>query len=215
MLGVDPPVFDPMRPVRVCALAAVVVLVVVLVIALEPLDVAESPSKARMWVAMRSRNQRSWEITTAQPANSPSSASSRARRVSTSRSLVGSSSSSRLPPSAQHLGQVDAVALAARERPTRFCWSVSLEVERAHVGARAHLALADHHPLVAAADLLPDGLAQASRARRATGRRRRASRSRPAQLPSVGLLFAGDHPEERGLAGAVGADDTDDAAARQ
>src|SRR5690606_13643528 len=27
-----------------------------------------SPSKASMWVAMRSRNHRSWEITTAQPA---------------------------------------------------------------------------------------------------------------------------------------------------
>jgi hypothetical protein len=43
-----------------------------------------------MWVAMRSRNQRSWLMTTAQPGNS-SSASSSARSVSTSRSLVGSS----------------------------------------------------------------------------------------------------------------------------
>ncbi len=74
----------------------------------------ESPSKARMCVATRSRNQRSCEITTAQPAKS-SSASSSARSVSTSRSFVGSSSSSRLPPRAQQLRQVDAVALAARE----------------------------------------------------------------------------------------------------
>src|SRR6266576_2178020 len=50
-----------------------------------------------MWVATRSRNQRSCVITTAQPANS-SSASSSARSVSTSRSFVGSSSSRTLPP---------------------------------------------------------------------------------------------------------------------
>ena len=34
-------------------------------------------------------------------------------------------------------------------------------------------------------------------------------------MPRVGLLLAGDHAEERGLAGAVGADDADDAAARE
>ena len=36
-----------------------------------------------------------------------------------------------------------------------------------------------------------------------------------AQLAGVGLLLADDHAEERRLAGAVGADDADDAAARQ
>ena len=55
------------------------------------------PLPGRMWVAMRSRNQRSWETTTAQPGNS-SRASSRLERVSTSRSLVGSSRSNTLPP---------------------------------------------------------------------------------------------------------------------
>ena len=67
-----------------------------------------------MCVAMRSRNQRSCEITTTQPAK-PSSASSSARSVSTSRSLVGSSSSSTLPPLCEQLREVQAVALAARE----------------------------------------------------------------------------------------------------
>ena len=51
------------------------------------------------------------------------SASSSARSVSTSRSLVGSSSSRRLAPGLQHLGEVDAVALAARKLPDLFCWS--------------------------------------------------------------------------------------------
>src|SRR5205085_10855441 len=55
-----------------------------------------SPSKARMWVARRSRKKRSWLMTTAQPAKL-SNASSRARRVSTSRSLVGSSRRRTLP----------------------------------------------------------------------------------------------------------------------
>jgi hypothetical protein len=84
--------------VGVGAEAALAVGLVVLVVALEPDTTWLSPSKARMWVAMRSRNQRSWLMTTAQPGKS-SSASSSARSVSTSRSLVGSSSSSRLPPS--------------------------------------------------------------------------------------------------------------------
>ena len=35
------------------------------------------------------------------------------------------------------------------------------------------------------------------------------------QRPAVGLLLPGDHPEQRRLAGAVGTDDADDAAARQ
>ena len=62
-----------------------------------------------------------WLITTAQPAKA-SSASSSARRVSTSRSLVGSSSSRTLPPDLEGAGQMHAVALAAREHClTRFC----------------------------------------------------------------------------------------------
>src|SRR6059058_5288354 len=50
-----------------------------------------------MCVAIRSRNQRSCEMTSTEPANS-SSASSSARSVSTSRSLDGSSSSSTFAP---------------------------------------------------------------------------------------------------------------------
>src|SRR5690606_14460317 len=54
------------------------------------------PSYARMWVATRSRNHRSWDTTTAQPGYS-SSAFSSEPRVSTSRTFVGSSDSKRLP----------------------------------------------------------------------------------------------------------------------
>ena len=99
----------------------------------------ESPSKARMWVQMRSRNQRSWLTTTAQPANS-SSASSSARRVFTSRSLVGSSSSRTLAPSVSVLRQVHAVALAAGEHADLLLLVGTGKVERGAVGARVDLA---------------------------------------------------------------------------
>ena len=101
-----------MRLVGFGAKAAVTVDLVVLVVALEPDDLAvafERQDVGRDPV----RNQRSWLITTAQPAND-SSASSSARSVSTSRSFVGSSSSRRFAP-LEELCEVDPVALAARE----------------------------------------------------------------------------------------------------
>jgi hypothetical protein len=76
-------------------------------------------------------------------AGKSSSASSSARSVSTSRSLVGSSSSSTLPPDLQHLGQVHAVALAARELPTFFCWSAPLKLKRPTIAARGRPRVAD------------------------------------------------------------------------
>src|SRR4029077_3708437 len=81
-----------------------------------------SPSKARMCVATRSRNQRSWVITTAQPAKS-SSASSSARSVSTSRSFVGSSSRSTLPPLRRILARWTRFRSPPESWPTGFCWS--------------------------------------------------------------------------------------------
>ena len=132
------------------------VLLVLVVVALEP-HTCESPSNARMCVAMRSRNQRSWLITTAQPAKSRS-ASSSARSVSTSRSFVGSSSSSRLPPDAQQLREVHAVALAAGEVADLLLLVGAAEVEARHVRARVHLAVADMIRSGPPRDLLPDGV---------------------------------------------------------
>ena len=117
----------------------------------------ESPSAARMWVAMRSRNQRSWLITMIEPANS-SSASSSARRVSTSRSFDGSSSISTLPPCDQRLGQVQPAALAAGEVADQLLLVVALEVEAAEVGAAGHHELADDEDVEAARDVLPHRL---------------------------------------------------------
>src|ERR1700745_2849693 len=103
-----------------------------------------------MCVATRSRNQRSWVITTAQPAKS-SSASSSARSVSTSRSFVGSSSGGALPPlgrrlreqgdgaaAGEQLREMHAVALAAGEIADALLLVSPLEVEPRHVLARVH-----------------------------------------------------------------------------
>ena len=114
-----------MRAVGLVAEQRAAVLLVGLEVALEPRD-CESPSNASTCVATRSRNQRSWEMTTAQPANA-SSASSSARSVSTSRSLVGSSSSSTLPPERRSLARCRRLRSPPESLPTFFCWSEPLK----------------------------------------------------------------------------------------
>jgi radical SAM superfamily enzyme YgiQ (UPF0313 family) len=86
-------------------------------------------SQARMWVQMRSRNQRSWEMTSTLPANS-SKASSSARSVSTSRSFEGSSSSRTLPPAIRVLAMCRRPRSPPESWPTRFCWSPPLKLKR-------------------------------------------------------------------------------------
>ena len=63
---------------RVGAEAAFLVGLAVLEVALEP-DHLTVPLNARMWVAMRPRNQPSWLMMTAQPANAVSASSSASR----------------------------------------------------------------------------------------------------------------------------------------
>src|SRR5467141_137508 len=89
-----------------------------------------------MWVAMRSRNQRSWLMMTAQPAKS-SSASSSARNVSTSRSLVGSSSNSTLAPDLSILARCTRLRSPPESWPTFFCWSAPLKLNE--VNSRAYV----------------------------------------------------------------------------
>src|SRR6266481_2912763 len=72
-----------------------------------------------MWVAIRSRNQRSWLITTTEPAKLRI-ASSRARSVSTSRSFVGSSRRSTLAPLLSMLALQDIAALIDVRQPHRL-----------------------------------------------------------------------------------------------
>ena len=99
--------------------------------------------------------------------------------------------------------------------PTLRCWSEPLKLKPRDVGARVHLAVADLD-LRRRRRRSPPRRSSRRRARRATGRRRRARRVSPTRsAPRVGLLLADDHPEQRRLAGAVGADHADDPGRRQ
>ncbi len=149
----------------------------------------------------------------AQPGKA-SRASSSARRVSTSRSFVGSSSSSRLPPAAQELGEMHAVALAAGEPADAGLLVGALEVEAGRVLARVDHPVAHLQLIEPVGDLLPDRLLRVERVARLVdvGELHGVTQLERA---GVGGLLAGDHAKQRGLAGAVGADHADDAGAGQ
>ena len=110
-------------------------------------------------------------------AREASSASSSARSVSTSRSLVGSSSSRTLPPVRSSLARCRRLRSPPESLPTSFCWSEPLKLN-ADVYWRASSS-SGRRPGSgpAAGDLLPDASCR-RRARRGSGRRRRARRSR-------------------------------------
>src|SRR5262249_30690139 len=112
---------------------------------------------------------------------------------------------------AKELGEVDAVAFAAGELADLALLIGALEVEAGHIAARGDLALAERQVIRAAGDLLEHGLAIVKRVAGlidVSGHDGVAD----AQAAGVGLLLADDHAKEGGLAGAVGADDSDDAA---
>jgi hypothetical protein len=96
-------------------------------------------------------------MTTAQPAKFSSALFQRAS-VSVSRSLVGSSSSSTLPPDFSSLARCTRLRWPPESMPTFCCWSPPLKLKRAAIGAAVHLALAELDDVVAAGDFLPDGL---------------------------------------------------------
>src|SRR5262249_32101057 len=114
----------------------------------------------------------------------------------------------------QHLGEVDAVALATRQLADLLLLIGAPEVERRAVGAGIHLALAELDDVEAARQLLPYGLVGIECLATLVDiaqRHRWADR----EGPGVGLFLAGDHLEERRFARAVGADHAHDAAWRQ
>ena len=128
---------------------------------------------------------------------------------------MGSSSRSRLPPRLEQGGEVQPVALAARQVLHLLLLVGALEAEARGVGSRVHLALAHHHDVLAAVrDLLPD-VALALQALAALVDVGELDRVADAQRARVGLLLADDHAEQGGLAGAVRPDDAHDAAAGQ
>ena len=117
-------------------------------------------------------------------------------------------------PAGEHLREVHAIALSAGQIADALLLVAALEVEPGHVLPRVHLALAEDDVVVAAADLLPDGVRRSEIGARLVdvGELHGVA---DAQHPTVRALLAGDHPEERRLAGAVRADHADDAGGRQ
>ena len=109
---------------------------------------------------------------------------------------------------------MDAVALSAREVLDELLLVAAAEVEPRRVLARVHLALAEQDDVLVLGDLLPHGVLRVEAAARLVdvGELHRLA---DAELAVVGLLLAGDHLEERRLAGAVRPDHADDAAGRE
>src|SRR6185436_18485907 len=101
--------------------------------------------------------------------------------------------------------EVEAVALAAREHADALLLVRSAEVERSDVGTRVDLASSDLHPLLAAADLLPDRLLGVEPVARLVDVGELHRLAEP-QRARVGLLHARDHAKQRRLAGTVAAD---------
>src|SRR5690606_23768809 len=114
----------------------------------------------------------------------------------------------------QELGHVHTVALAARKRAYLLLLVAALEVEGGAIGSGVNLVLAELDDVVAARNLLPHGLVRIERIA-ALVHITELHRLADADRAAVGLLLPGDHAEERGLAGAVRADDADDAARRK
>ena len=166
-----------------------------------------------MWVATRSRNQRSCETTTAQPGNSSRAFSRLLRRLDVE--VVG-----RLVEEQQVAAllegqrQVQAVALTTGEHPGLLLLVRALEAEGGDVGAGRHFDVADLDVVEAVGDDLPQGLVRVDAAA-ALVRVGDLDRIADLQLAAVERLQADDGLEQRGLADAVGADDADDAVARQ
>ncbi len=168
-------VLHPVRNDRVLAEPAHLVLFIILEVALEPFDVA---------VALERQDMRRDAVEEpAIVADDDGAAGEilqrffqRAQRIDVE--IVGRLvEQQHVGAGAQHLGQVHAVAFAARERADLLLLVGALEIERRAIAARIDLPLAEQDQLVAAGNLLPHRLA-CRRAHRATGRRSRAARTR-------------------------------------
>src|SRR5690606_33525317 len=113
----------------------------------------------------------------------------------------------------QGLGHVQAAALAAGQGADPLLLVLALEVEAADVGARLDLDAVDVEDVEAGVDPLEHGLVACQRVAALVDVGQVHGRA-DHDLAGVGLFLAGDHLEERGLAGAVGADDAADRARR-
>ena len=113
----------------------------------------------------------------------------------------------------QGLGQVQATALAARQRADQFLLVRALEVEAADVGARLDLDAVDVEDVGTARDFL-EHVVVALELLAALVDVGDLDRLADADFAGIGLFLADDHLEQGRLAGTIRADDADDRAGR-
>jgi len=112
-------------------------------------------------------------------------------------------------PEQQRLGQMQTSALAAGQVADFFLLIPTLEIEAPEIGARLHLETADGQYVGAIADVLEHGLVIGERLARLVDQRQ-LDRLADCNFTAVGLVLAGDHVKQRGLACPIGADDAHD-----
>ena len=113
----------------------------------------------------------------------------------------------------QHFRQVDPVTFSARQLADQLLLVGATEIEGPHIGAGPHAPLAQRDLLLTARYFLPH---RGIRRQRVAGLIHRAELDRFTQPQGSGIggVLAGDHAHQGRLPGAVGTDDTDDAARR-
>src|SRR5215207_1272608 len=111
-------------------------------------------------------------------------------------------------------GEVEPVPLATGQHARRLLLVGALETERGDVGPRGHLDVADLDVVEAVGDDVPQRLLRVDAAAVLLDVGQ-LDRLADLDLAVVGLLLADQHLEQRGLARTIGADDADDAVARQ
>jgi ABC-type multidrug transport system ATPase subunit len=113
----------------------------------------------------------------------------------------------------QGFGQVQAAAFAAGEHADFLLLVAALEVEAAQIGAAGHFELADGEDVGAVGHVFKDGFV-AFQAFAALFDKGHLHGLADFHRAAVRLLFAGNHLEQGGFTGAVGADHADDGAGR-
>ncbi len=117
-----------------------------------------------------------------------------------------------VPSATKQLGQVHAIPFAAGQLRHFSLLIGTLEVEASHIAATGNLALAQHKVFRPSGDFFKDGLGAVKGVSVLVDVGRNDGLPH-AKAPGVGLLLSNDHPKQRRLAGAIGADDADDPAA--
>src|SRR5262249_31394374 len=114
----------------------------------------------------------------------------------------------------QQLRQMHAIPLAARERTDLALLLRTLEIEPGDDRPGRNWTFADHQLVLASRNLLPHAFGRSERVATLIDVSE-LYRVTDAQCAAIGLLLAGDHPEEGGLPRTVGTNDADDAATRK